>query len=108
MLSPVLRVTEIPPTLTFVVALIVTRPVVGELMETEQVPAVVVQVLIPPTKLAVAPFELLKLNVTSVPFAAGTKPPPVPALISTVAVIVCAEPTALVFDAGLRLMLAST
>src|SRR5207249_1172064 len=97
-----------PPTVGLMVAWMATWPEVGELMETEQVPAVVVQVLIPPTKLAVAPFELLKLNVTSVPFAAGTKPPPVPALISTVAVIVCAEPTALVFDAGLRLMLAST
>src|SRR5436309_198603 len=97
-----------PPTVGLMVAWMATWPEVGELMVTEQVPAPAEVQVLPPTKPAVAPLVLVKLNVTSVPFAAGTKPPPVPALISTVAVIVCAEPTALVFDAGLRLMLAST
>src|SRR5437867_1999338 len=97
-----------PPTVGLMVAWMGTWPEVGELMVTEQVPAPAELQLLPPTKPAVAPFELLRLNVTSVPLAAGTKPPPVPALISTVAVMLCAEPTALVFDGGLRLMLAST
>src|SRR5690242_4603840 len=87
-------------------------PAEVELIDTEQVPAVVVHVLMPPTNVAPPP---VKLNVTSVPSGAGPKPeapsPGAPAgsmsSCDTVAVIVCGERTSLVAVPGLILIFAS-
>src|SRR5437773_2326372 len=114
--SPVARVSEIPPTENVVVAWMSTEPADVELICTEHVPLVVVQVCgAAATK--VAPAVLLSSeNVTVVPSGAGPKPvtasPGAPAgrpsSWLTVAVIVCALFTALVAVSGDRSICAST
>src|SRR5579864_5665962 len=101
--SPVVRVRLIPRTLNVVVAWMLTLPAVVEFTLIEQLPAVVVQVL-GPTK--AAPAVLFnRLKATVVP--SGALVNPLPVFCCTVAVKVCADPTALVALGGLRVILAS-
>ena len=95
---PVVLVRLSPPTLNVVVAETIRTPGELELICTVQLPAVVIQVLIPPTK--TAPMEFCtKLNVTSVPFGAGVHPEP--SFCCTVAVNVCGSLIGLVSTSGL-------
>src|SRR5262249_16273739 len=98
---------EVPPTVTVVVALIVVEPVVGELITTvhEPVPPDVVQ-LEGPTKAAPAPPEFVSVNVITVPSGALTKPEP--ELTFTCPVSVWFVDTALFAVAGVIWMFAST
>ena len=103
--SPVVRVSGTPLTVTVADAVTVALPAVLLVTDTLQEPAVVVQVLTPPTK--VAPAVLFdRLNVTSVPSGAFTNPLPV--FCCTVAVNVCGDPTALVAVCGVIEMFKST
>src|SRR5438034_783259 len=114
--SPVARVSEIPPTENVVVAWMATERADVELICTEHVPPVVVQVCgAAATK--VAPAVLLSSeNVTVVPSGAGPKsvtaspgaPAGRPSSWLTVAVIVCALFTPLVAVSGDSTIRAST
>src|SRR5260370_36910079 len=82
--SPVVRVRLTPPTVSVVLALMLTWPAVAELNMKLQLPPVVVQ--LPLAGSALAPLLLVAVKLPLGPSGALTWPPPLPQSILTVAV----------------------
>src|SRR5580765_1127959 len=103
--SPVVLVSEIPPTETVVVAWMVVVPVAEDVIVTSQVP-------VAPTVLqfcvAGVPGPAVMFTVQTVPAGAFTNPAAPPALMLMWQCSVCCVPTAFVADAGVIWMFAST